>query len=101
MVNSNFDATAAADPHAVRCRPATGAFMAGRVGAAHQRPSGALMFVRPRAIQGAGFLAHGRVAVISGFPQGQPSVRKQYPNQARSAVASGGALGPLPPRDPV
>jgi hypothetical protein len=107
MVNSISGVTAAADTRVTECRLATGAFMAGRVDVAHQRPSGALTFVRPpvfarpRAIQGTGVSGYGRAAVAFGLPQGQPSVRKQYPNQARSAVASGGALGPLPPRDPV
>jgi hypothetical protein len=101
MVNSISDATAAAGARAVKCWPATGAFMAGSVDAAHQCPSGAVTFVRPRAIQGAGVSGYGLAKAVSGLPQGQPSVRKQYPNQARSAAASGGALGPLPPRDPV
>lgn len=30
-----------------------------------------------------------------------PCASKQYQDQARSAAAIGGALGPLPPRDPV
>jgi hypothetical protein len=102
MVNSISDVTAAADTRAVRCRIATGAFLAGRVDVAHTGPSSALMFARPRAIQGVGVSGHGRVAVVSGLPQGQPSIRKPYPNQARSAAAfSGGMLGSHPPRDPV
>ena len=115
MVNSISDVTAVAGTRAAGCsladfctaerrtaerRLATGAFEAGRVGAAHQRPSSALMFARPRAIRGVGVSGHGRVAVVSGLPQGQPSIRKPYLNQARSA-AFGGALGSHPPRDPV
>jgi len=97
--------TAATDTRTAGCRmaerrPASGAFAAGRVEAAHQRPSSALMFARPRAIRGVGVSGHGRVAVVSGLPQGQPSIRKPYLNQARSA-AFGGALGSHPPRDPV
>jgi hypothetical protein len=120
MVNSISDVTAVAGTRAAGCsladfctaerrtaerrtaerRLATGAFEAGRVGAAHQRPSSALMFARPRAIRGGGVSGHGRLAVVSGLPQGQPPIRKPYLNQARSA-AFGDALGSHPPRDPV
>jgi len=102
MVNSISDVTAAADTRAVRCRIATGAFLISRADVAHTCPGGALMFARPRAIQGVGVPGHDRVAVVSGLPQGQPSARKPYPNQTRSAVAfGGGTLGSHPPRDPV
>ena len=101
MVNSISGVTAAADTRVTECRLATGAFMAGCVDVAHQPPGGAMTFARPRAIQGISVSGYDRAAVVFGLPQGQPSVRKQYPNQARSAAASGGALGPLPPRDPV
>jgi hypothetical protein len=101
MVNSISGVTAAADTRVTECRLAMGAFMTGFADAAHQRPSGVPVFARPRATQGTGVSGFGRATAMAGLPQGQPSVRKQYPNQARSAVASGGASGPLPPRDPV
>lgn len=102
MVNSISDVTAAADTRAVRCRIATGAFLIGRADVAHTRPGSALMFARPRAIQGVGVSGHGCVAAVPGLPKGQPSARKPYPNQTRSAAAfSGGTLGSHPPRDPV
>ena len=99
MVNSISDVTAAADTRTAECWPTTGAFLAGRVDVAHQRPSGAPVFARPRAIQGV--QGYGCPTAVSGLPQGQPSVQKQYPNKARSAAAIGGVSGPLPPRDPV
>jgi hypothetical protein len=99
MVNSISGVTATADTRLAECRLTTGAFMAGRVDAAHQRPSGALVFARPRAIQGVP--GYGCPTAVSGLPQGQPPVQKQYPNKTRSAAATGGVSGPLPPRDPV
>jgi hypothetical protein len=95
MVNSISGVMAAADTRLAECWLTTGAFMAGRVDAAHQRPSGALVI----AIQGVP--GYGCPTAVSGLPQGQPSVQKQYPNKARSAAAIGGVSGPLPPRDPV
>jgi hypothetical protein len=99
MLNSISHVTAAADARTVDCQPVMGAFLPSGVDAAHQRPSGALVFVRPRACAAAFGL--GRKAAVRRQPQGQPSVRKQYPNQARSAATTGGALGPHPARDPV
>jgi hypothetical protein len=101
MLNSISDVTAAANTRTVDCRPAMGAFLPGCVNAVHQSPSGALVFVRPRAIPGAGLLGLGSKAAVHGLPQGQLSVRKQYPIMTRSAAAIGGALGPHPARDPV
>jgi hypothetical protein len=101
MVNAIIDATAAADTRAVDCQPAVGAFLLGHVGAAHKRPSGSLVFARPRAAQGAGASGHGRMTAVTERPPGQPSVRNPYLNQARSAAAFGGAVGPHPARDPV
>ena len=101
MLNSISDVTAAADTRAVDCQLAVGAFTPGRANAAYQRPSGALVFVRPRASVGAGPFGLGRKAAVHGLPQGQPPIRTQYPTKARSAAATRGALGPHPARDPV
>lgn len=102
MLNLISDVTAAADTRTVDCQLATGAFLPGRrVDAAHQCPSGVLLFARPRGSTDAGVLGLGRKAAVHGLPQGQPSIRKQYPTMARSAAATGGALGPHPARDPV
>lgn len=99
MVNSISGVTAATDTRLAECWLTTGAFMTGGVDAAHQRPSGAPVFARPRVIQGVP--GYGCPSAVSGLPQGQPSIQKQYPNMARSAAATGGVSGSLPPRDPV
>ncbi len=101
MLNLISDVTAAADPRTVDDQLATGAFLPGRVDAAHKCPSGVLVFARPRGITDAAALRLGRKAAVHGLLQGQPSVRKQYPIMTRSAAATGGALGPHPARDPV
>ncbi len=101
MLNLISDATAAADTRTVDWQLATGAFLPGGVDAAHQCPSGVLMFARQRGSTDASLLGLGRKAAVHGLAQGQPSVRKQYPTMARSAAATGGALGPHPARDPV
>jgi hypothetical protein len=101
MLNSISDVTAAAAARTVDCWPATGAFLSRTANAAHQLPGGARVFARPRAITGASAFGRGRKAAVHGLPQGQPSIRKQYPTMARSAAAFGGALGPHPARDPV
>jgi len=52
VLNFISDVPAAADARTAVCQPATGAFLPGRVDAAHQRSSGVLMLVRPRGING-------------------------------------------------
>jgi hypothetical protein len=101
MLNLISDVAAAADTRTVDCQLATGAFLPGRVDAANQRPSGVLVFVRPRGIADAGIPGLGRKAAVHGLPQGQPSIRKQYSTMTRRAAATRGALGPHPARDPV
>ena len=101
MLNFISDVPAAADARTAVCQPATGAFLPGRVDAAHQRSSGVLMLVRPRGINGTGVFGQGRKAAVHGLPQGQQSIRQQFPTMTRSAAATGGALGPHPARDPV
>jgi hypothetical protein len=93
--------TAVCQPRTAVCQPATGAFLPGRVDAAYQRSSGALMLVRPRGVNGTGVYGQGRKAAVHGLPQGQQSIRQQFPTMTRSAAATGGALGPHPARDPV
>ena len=100
MLNLISDVTAAADPRTVDDQLATGAFLPGRVDAAHKCPSGVLVFARPRGITGTGVFGQGRKAAVHGLP-GQPSIRQQFPTMTRSAVATKGALGPHPARDPV
>ncbi len=78
---------AAADARTADCQPATGAFLPGRVGAAHQRSSGVLMLARPRGVIGTGVLGQGRKAAVHGLPQGQPSIRQQFPTMTPSAAA--------------
>jgi hypothetical protein len=100
MLNSILDVTAAADMRVADRRSAMGAFLPGRVGAAHQCLSDVPVFARRRVIHSGGAPEDSHAAAFS-LPQGQQSVRKQYPNQARSAAAIGGALGSHPARDPV
>ena len=101
MLNFISDVPAAANARTAVCQPATGAFLPGGVNAVHQFPSGALWFARPRAISGASTLGLGRKAAVHRLPQGQQSIRQQFPTMTRSAAATGGALGPHPARDPV
>jgi hypothetical protein len=101
MLNFISDVPAAADARTADCQPATGAFLPGHVDAAHQRSSGVLMLVRPRGVTRTGVLGQGRKAAVHGLPQGQQSIRQQFPTMTRSAAATGGALGPHPARDPV
>lgn len=101
MLNLISDVTAAADTRTVDCQLATGAFLPGRVNAAHQCPGGVPMFARRRGSTGASLLGLRRKAAVHWLPQGQPSIRKQYSTMTRSAAATGGALGPHPARDPV
>ncbi len=101
MTNSIPDVTAAAVTHVADCRPVRRAFPRGSVNAVTQLPSGALWLARPRAVSAARTLGVGRKAAVHGLPQGQPSIRQQYPIMTRSAAATGGALGPHPARDPV
>ncbi len=101
MLNFISDVPSAAVARTADCQPATGAFLPGRADAAHQRLSSVLVFARPRGITGTGVFGQGRKAAVHGLPQGQPSIRQQFPTMTRSAVATKGALGPHPARDPV
>jgi hypothetical protein len=89
----------------VRIRPRL-AVLASTAGVTPGRHAASSSFIQARTalIQArpvSGLSAQHGAAKISTAAASGPCASKQYQDQARSAAAIGGALGPLPPGDPV
>jgi hypothetical protein len=94
-------AVAAANAQSIRHQLSACTLRSGRVAAAEQSGAGFIVRPRPWATPDAGGPAAGFAAQLSTAPTSGPCASKQYQQMAPAFAASGGEVGPHPPRDPV